>query len=122
MQSEKPLAADHSDQQPAVNIAVTREQAMANQSTEPLGFLRGGYDALMHIVNGAVGTAQAYFETDLPPEEVIKKRYDICAACEQNGLGQCLACKCFVGSLIRINSSVCPLNLWTANNAIVPPS
>ena len=119
MQPEIAVATDHSNQQPAADIAVTREQAMANQSTEPLGFLRGGYDALMHIVGGAVGTAQAYFGTDLPPEDIIKQRYEICAVCEHNSLGQCLQCHCFVGSLIRINTSRCPLGLWEKHDAVV---
>lgn len=94
-----------------------REEALANQGTEPLGFLRGGYDALMHIVGGAVGTAQAYFGTDLPPGDIIKQRYEICAACEHNSLGQCLQCKCFIGSLIRVAGSRCPLNLWESSSA-----
>lgn len=104
------MAGDHPTDEQSAHGAVT-----------PDSFLRGGISALMRFVGGAaqvahgvVGTAQAYFETDLPPESVISERYAICARCELHNFGQCLhsSCGCFVGAKIRVASEQCPEGKW----------
>jgi predicted Zn-ribbon and HTH transcriptional regulator len=54
------------------------------------------------------------------PDDIFEQRLNVCKSCEHYdeksfaGTGRCGECGCSIQAKLRIGSSSCPLNKWTA--------
>lgn len=77
---------------------------------------------IKEIGHGVVGIAKAGLKIDVPPQDVMDRRLDICNKCDDmyrqyvpgtdKHFKKCGKCKCYIQAKIRIYSEKCPLNKW----------
>ena len=63
-------------------------------------------------MRGAIGMAKAYLRICPADRATAEERYAICQTCQNNDLGQCRRCGCFVAAKIRDLSQFCPEGRW----------
>lgn len=86
----------------------------------PPSFMAGGlFSAIGKVATGVVGVAKAAAGIDAPSLDIQKERWAICNRCDQNWLGQCKACGCFIAEKIRVKGEKCPepFNKWGPSDA-----
>jgi hypothetical protein len=53
---------------------------------------------------------------DIVPPEIEQKRLSICEECPGNvnfyGKNNCLACECFISTIVKSAKAKCPIGLW----------
>ena len=67
---------------------------------------------LQKAAHGVSGLAQYAAGIGQARPEIIAKRRQICAPCEQNSYGFCIKCRCFLAAKTTIAAEECPLNRW----------
>ena len=64
------------------------------------------------LAEGAVGVTKAALGIDPASQETREARWDVCKSCDQNDLGECKACGCWIAPKISLKSQSCPISLW----------
>ena len=68
--------------------------------------------AAQTVAHGAVGIVKYVTRTGLAKSAVIAVRRDACAGCDQNALGFCKQCKCWLNAKTSLLQEKCPLDKW----------
>lgn len=64
------------------------------------------------VVRGVVGVAKAVTGIGAADRELVRQRLERCYACDDEDLGQCLQCGCFIAAKARVQAEHCPRGLW----------
>lgn len=64
------------------------------------------------FLHGVIGLIKAASGFDKAPTYVVTARKQVCKNCDHRSWFCCRLCGCFLPAKIRVDSEICPINLW----------
>lgn len=65
-----------------------------------------------NVFKGIIGLTKAHAGFDKADDATMSERQSICEQCEQNDLGRCQKCGCYLWAKVRVASERCPAGKW----------
>ena len=68
--------------------------------------------AKTNVLKGIIGLTKAHAGFDKAEDATVIERQSICERCEQNDLGRCRQCGCYLWAKVRVAGERCPMAKW----------